>query len=400
MSAHPSDPARRRLAAHPVRLLATAAFAAMVAMGAPPASAQTRLAVGDTVEGRLSLAGKQIALPDGKWVVAGNALGRLSDDERPGAFGTIRNLVLFRIDGNQVDAAAEVNVNELGVSDGWGIAYNCTRTDLALSVVRYKAGWDGSCFFLTHTMTPTAAGPSVWTQATSFASERRLSLPSIWLTAGFRVANRRDVIDTRMHFSPATRGISAEAVTRWKDSAWAASRIETDPRRMALAKSVTEWAVQFSGQTESGIKNRIPAEMKIPMPATPEAGDEGGIVERRLAALEDLHKAGVIGEDQYKRQVTILNERGLDPGSEVVDPATVALYKTLSYRPMVSLANVFIDYYWIGAPFAAGVLVFLQVTVNTTKFYFHELAWERFVGGGVRRDSARVMDFIYIGSDG
>ena len=380
------------------RFGAAAACLALVVAGAS-AAAQGPARIGDTVEGRLVVGGKQIPLPEGGWVVAGSGLGRLSDDERPGAFGTIRNLVLFRLNGNEVDAAAEVNVNELPVSDGWGIANNCTRTDLALSVVRYKAGWDGSCFFVTHTLTPAAAGPAAWVQAMSFAAERRLNVPAVWLTAGFRVANRRDVIDSRMHFSPTPRGIAREAVTRWRDSAWAASRIERDGRRMALARSVTEWAVLFSGHMEAGIKNRIDPGAKIPMPATPEAADEGGVVERRLAALEDLHKAGVIGEEQYRRQASLLAERGLDPGSEVVDPATVALYKTLSYRPFVSFANVFIDYFWIGQPFAAGVLVFLQVTVNSTKFYFHELAWEKFVGGGTRRDSARVMDFVYVGMD-
>ena len=391
------DPTTGRMSGR-IRVLAAMAAGASFMLGAS-ASAEGIPNVGDLIEKRLVVAGKQIPLPDGQWIVAGSGLGRLSEDEQPGAFGAIRNLVLFRLNGSAVDAAAEINVNALPVSDGWGIANNCTRTDLALSVVRYKAGWDGSCFLVTHTMTPSAAGPVAWRQAVAVASERGLTLPAIWLTAGFRVANRRDVIDARMHFSPESRGIAPEAVSRWRDSAWAASRIERDGRRIVLARSVTEWAVLFSGHMEAGIKNRIDPLTRIAMPATPEAADEGGVVERRLAALEDLHKAGVIGEEQYRRQADMLAERGLDPGSEVVDPATVALYKTFSYRPFVSFANVFIDYFWIGQPFAAGLLVFLQVTVNTTKFYFHELAWEKFVGGGTRRDSARVMDFVYLGMD-
>ncbi|MGE0719361.1 MAG: DUF2061 domain-containing protein, partial [Alphaproteobacteria bacterium] len=186
----------------------------------------------------------------------------------------------------------------------------------------------------------------------------------------------------------------------WSRSPWAARRIESDPRRLALAQGLTEWAVTVSGFVEAGLKRRLDPAMTLPMPATAVMKDTRSVVERRLAALDDLHRAGAIDAEQYKDHAARLVERGLEPGSEVVDPATVALYKTMSYRPMVSFANIFIDYYWIGQPFAAGVLVFLQVTVNTTKFYFHELAWEGIAGGGARRDSARTIDFEYFGTNG
>jgi uncharacterized membrane protein len=167
--------------------------------------------------------------------------------------------------------------------------------------------------------------------------------------------------------------------------------------RLDIARGVTEWAVIFSGHMEDGIKGRLRAGNAYADPAAPGAALAGSVLERRLAALNDLHRSGLLTAREHEVQAAQLRERGLDPGSEVIDPATVALYKTLSYRPMVSLANVFIDLFWVGQPFAAGVLMLLQVTVNTTKFYFHELAWEQFVGGGTRRDSARVLDFSYIG---
>lgn len=222
----------------------------------------------------------------------------------------------------------------------------------------------------------------------------------MWLTAGFRVGNRNDIVDARFHFVPAAFKIALENPARWKDSAWAPDRLERDPARLAVATAVTEWAVLFSGHMEAGLKNRLSGDDVIAMPSRPGATLAGGVVEQRLQALDDLLRAGAMTAEQHARHAARLRDRGLDPGSEVVDPATVALYKTLSYRPMVSLANVFIDYYWIGTPFAAGVLVLLQVTVNTTKFYFHELAWERIRGGGTRRDSARTIDFAYFGTGG
>lgn len=386
--------ALRRLAA----LLALATLALPATAQPIPALVP---AIGTMVEDVLPVAGKQVPLPQGSWLVAGVAQAGF-DGATVGAYGRIANVILFRLAGNAVDAIAEVNTNLLPTMDGWGIAAACERTDLALSVVRYKAGWDGSCYFVTHTLLDAAPGGrhGALDAAMATARARGLSLPAVWLTAGFRVTNRSDVVDLRFHFSPATRGVADERPARWRDSAWAAARLEADPARLAVARGVTEWAVLFSGYVEAGIKGRLPTATRFASPGLPGAALPGGVLETRLAALEDLRTTGLLSASQYEAQVARLRERGLDPGSEVVDPATVALYKTLSYRPLVSLANLFIDLYWIGQPFAAGVLVLLQVTVNTTKFYFHELAWEQFVGGGTRRDSARVIDFDYIGRNG
>lgn len=381
------------------RIAAAAALATGVLFGATsPARAQGLPAIGTTAERLVVVGGKQVPLPEGRWVVAGAAFTGF-DGAAVGAYGRIANLVLFRVQGTEVEAIAEINANVLPTMDGWGIAAACERTDLALSVVRYKAGWDGSCFFVTHTLTDAAPDPAqrAWTQALETARGAGLGLGTVWLTAGFRAANRSDVVDARFHFSPAAHGISEERPRRWRDSAWAASRLERDPARLAVARGVTEWAVLFSGHVEAGLRGRLQAGTAFPSPSTPGAPLAGSVLEQRLAALDDLRGAGLLTPAQYETQLARLRDRGLDPGSETVDPATVALYKTLSYRPLVSLANVFIDLFWIGQPFAAGVLVLLQVTVNTTKFYFHELAWEQFVGAGTRRDSARVMDFAYLG---
>lgn len=384
-------------AAWPFR--ATFALAALLLAGLPSTGHAQPLPVpGATVENFLVIAGKQVPLPEGRWLIAGAALTGF-DGAAVGAFGRIANIVLFRTRGTEVEAIAEISTNLLPTHDGWGIASACERTDLALSVVRYKTGWDGSCFFVTHTLTDGAevSAPAAWVAALGTARERGLGLGTVWLTAGFRVANRSDVVDARFHFAPGARGIAEERPRRWRDSGWAASRIERDAARLDIARGVTEWAVIFSGHMEDGIKGRLRAGNAYADPAAPGAALAGSVLERRLAALNDLHRSGLLTAREHEVQAAQLRERGLDPGSEVIDPATVALYKTLSYRPIVSLANVFIDLFWVGQPFAAGVLMLLQVTVNTTKFYFHELAWEQFVGGGTRRDSARVLDFSYIG---
>ena len=49
---------------------------------------------------------------------------------------------------------------------------------------------------------------------------------------------------------------------------------------------------------------------------------------------------------------------------------------------------------FLSAPFAAGVLVILQVVVNTTKFFFHEMMWQEVFGvSPLQRDAPIVIEF-------
>jgi hypothetical protein len=156
------------------------------------------LVTGSSVERVLRIDGKQVPLPSGSWVVAADTASEWNDQSF-GAFGYLRTLVLFRIVDGHVDTMLEINTNVLPTTDGWGMAADCSRTDLVLAVVRYRAGWDGSCYFVTHTLLardPTQA----WRKARDFAILKGLQLSRVWLTAGFRTADRSDVLDVRFHF--------------------------------------------------------------------------------------------------------------------------------------------------------------------------------------------------------
>jgi uncharacterized membrane protein len=359
------------------------------------------IAAGQSVSGRIAIGSKTIPLPPGQWTVAGLGAGTLDTSIKVGAPGLVWNVVLFRSSesGRALDAIVELNINELAVSEGWGLASDCARSDLALSVVRYKAGWDASCFFVTHTLFDERKPVTpAWAQAAKLARQNGWQLPETAVTAGARASNRRDVVDVRYHFTPTFHGIPEGKVGSWDESPWSAKKLEHDQRRLVFARNLTEWIVVTSGHIEAGLKNRIPLEMKLPNPGVNMLALESeGLVKKRVAALDTLKKAGLMSSAGYDEQLKVLSEKGLDPTSTVVDPARIALYKTLGYRPAVSLANIFIDYWWIGAPFATGVLVLLQVTINSVKFYFHELAWEQLGLGGQRSDFARTVDFTYGG---
>lgn len=360
------------------------------------ANAQKTLSPGATVERVLRIDGKQVPLPGGTWVVAADTANDWND-QSIGAFGYLRTLVLFHVVGSRIDTMLEVNTNVLPTTDGWGMAADCARADLVLAVVRYRAGWDGSCYFVTHTLMakePTTA----WRKARDFAVLKGWQASRVWLTAGFRTADRSDVLDVRFHFAPETRGITPEAVDRWQDSGWMSARLDNDPQRYAFAHALSDWTVSYSSLVDAGLKNRLLNDDAIAMPQAVNASPAADVIARRLAELELLRQAGTITPEEYAAQATALKEHGLGSSSLAPDIGVITAVKAISYRVIVSVSHIFVDYYWTGNYVAAGALEVLQITINSTKFYFHELAWAKYMGIP-RTDSARTLDFKYIGVD-
>ena len=261
-------------------LLATLWATAGVARAEPPATDIRGSAQGRLLSGVVTLAAKQVPLPEGSWVLVGSANAAVASID--GAYGAIANVVLFRLQGRVVDAALELNVNELPVTDGWGLSADCDRTDLVLAVVRYRTGWDGSCFFVTHSLAATPVLPPAWEQALRFAASADLIMAPVWVTAGFRVANRRDLIDARFQFSPVLRGVPVEIVARWEDSAWYGERLNADPRRLALATDIVRWSGHYGGWLEAGLKGRLDPALSVPMPGS---GTSTSMLQQRLVLL-------------------------------------------------------------------------------------------------------------------
>jgi uncharacterized membrane protein len=204
------------------------------------------------------------------------------------------------------------------------------------------------------------------------------------------------VLDVRFHFAPEAYGFPSETPSSWKSSGWIVSRLDADPNRLAFTHSVSDWALQYSGLLESGIKNRLPNELILSMPLASKGEAPETMLQRRLAELETLRKSGALTAEEFASQARALQENGGGTSSTAPDLGTITAVKALSYRIIVSISHIFVDYYWTGNYVATGALEILQITINSAKFYFHELAWARWVGFP-RNDAARVIDFKYIG---
>jgi uncharacterized membrane protein len=155
----------------------------------------------------------------------------------------------------------------------------------------------------------------------------------------------------------------------------------------------------YSTLIEAGLKNRPPeSAVALPQVAASPAAASTSIGARRVAELDTLLQSGAITAAEYTEQMAALRAIGTGSSSTAPDLATITTVKAISYRIIVSTSHIFVDYYWTGNYVAAGALEVLQITINSTKFYFHELAWARFMGVP-RSDAARVVDFKYIGVD-
>lgn len=351
---------------------------------------------GTAVERILEVDGKRLPLPEGRWVVGGDGDSGW-DDPRMGAYGYLRSLVLFRIVENKLDAVLEVNTNVLPVTDGWGMAASCARTDLVLAVARYRAGWDGSCFFVTHTLTNKDENP-VWAKARAFAATQGWKIPGVLVTAGFRAANRSDVIDARFHFVPETRGLPAEIAGRWKDSGWMSGKLDESRDRSAFAQGVSNWAVGYAGVVDAALKGRVDGTVAIPMPDPTRKSATDDSIARHMAALELMRQSGQISQKEFEAQSESLLENGTGSSSTAPDLSVITAVKAFSYRVIVSVSHIFVDYYWTGSYVATGALEVLQITINSAKFYMHELGWAKMMGVP-RTDAARIVDFRYLGSN-
>jgi uncharacterized membrane protein len=356
-----------------------------------PVAAQ---AVGDKFTGQVTLAGKEVPLPGGEWVLAG--LGTQAFDMPAlGAYGTIQTAILFLVRDVHIDAVLEVNTNTIPVNDGWGRAKSCADAQQYMVVTHYKTGWETSCAFVLPTrFGADAAGPPAWEQARGFARQAKLVMPDIWLTAGFRVSDRQDLIDARYHFDPALT-IGASSATWSHLSDWAPNLVKADPVRNAAVEVITSWATGFGTWMERGLHNQIGGKTMV-IPEVAAFRMSSPFVDEKLRDLDQLYSDGQITWASYLAQ----SQRAT---SEVpiykpqVSLLSNSVEKNLSFRFFGTFVDYAIAYVVTANNF---VSTGIALTINTTDsfwFVLNDQYWDDYYAKLNTHDSERVVDFTYVG---
>ena len=372
-----------------------AVFAAVVlAQATAPAAGVT---VGEAVSGYLTVGEKQVPLPRGEWVVAGLGVQKF-DMAEIGAYGAIQNIVLFQRRGDRVVAAAEINVNAIPVNDGWGRTAACQRGRQFLTMTRYRTGWELSCLFVQPTFAPVGVdGPQAWADARRLAATAGHSAPDLWLTAGFRISDRQDVVDARYHFDPALF-LGADAPATRDPALWEAEAVKADPALFAAAQIMSVWAIAFDGWIERGLRNQIGDAVADAPNVAPFLTDTPQI-DAKLLALERMHRAGLIGKDEYRWQQRLALREQPVIADLTSGGLPLSVQKNISFRTFGSSVDYILAFIVTASNPLSSFITASIVAIHSVIFVLNDNWWEDYWAKRSTRDASRMVDFTYVGKN-
>ncbi|QCG91967.1 DUF2061 domain-containing protein [Azospirillum sp. TSH100] len=266
----------------------------------------------EPLSGHAILAGKQIPLPAGEWVLAG----------RDGS-GQFQTAVLIQLDGQQVRAFLIATTNAQPGTAGWGLTHDCSGRDGAFATIDYASSIDGACRFVGRVTTSIGTGTATaWIAATEMARQQGWTMPDRWLMAGVRLTDRRDVVDVRYHFA------------------------DGNLRSTIAPQSAVAWSAQALSAVQHGLRGQLAAADALPMPqsgtATPVSPSPAQPVSTAAA-----------GEVSWG----------------------TSLMKTLSWRAVGTVGDLAVAYLFTGDPVLSGGLAATGAVVNSVLYFGHELAW-------------------------
>ncbi|HYD68302.1 DUF2061 domain-containing protein [Azospirillum sp.] len=330
----------------------TVLCAFMVCLAAP-AIAQ----VDSAVSGHYSVAGKQVPLPAGQWRLLGwETVPAAGNAARP-----LERAVLARVEGGRMDAFVLVTANAAPADAGWGMTRDCTRDDIHFAAVHYVSAVDGACTFVNHVVSAAAPDSApVWLNAEREARGRGWAMPTTWLMAGFRITDRRDVVDVRFHFNPEAFGFGPGRGRPWSESQWAQGGVSADPARARMIAALVHWAAEAAPLMESGFRNRLTGPQRLADPDPVRTGPAPSA--NRTASLGDEPSWGV------------------------------GLLKTISWRVIGTMGDLGVAYLFTGDPVLSGGLAFTGAILNSMLYFGHEVAW-----GSATAGQADILEFATAG---
>lgn len=378
-------------------------FLALIVLLAPTQQA-VAVEPGERHRARLELLGRQIPLPAGEWSVLGRGSNVLTSGS-PGAYGTIDNVILARRDGERIDALVEINTNRLHVSGGWGSAHDCTREDSLARVAFYKTPIDGFCLFVVPTALgeADAPGPAAWTDARTALHQGTAAPSPTWLTVGFRISDRHDVLDVRYHFDPDRLDLPPAAET-----AWTVEAVLADPKRYDAVNQLAAWGGLAAGLVADGFEGKLAEKAAAPLPNAWEVpvpkeaadavtgGEAQGRVSRtaRIAALDELAESGVITREDHEAYRKAIEEMPPPPTPD--DYYRLLGAKVVSFNFFrVSVDYILAFVVTVNAAIS-GYITATIVATHSVAQVFNDMWWDNYIAAQATANSSMV-DFVYAG---
>ena len=413
-----------------------ACLAAILVAGSSPLAAAADAAPGTVFRGHIDLAGKQIVLPEGDWVIAGRAAETLPSLAGV-PYGAIESLVLFQLAAKPdktVAAFAIARRNAVAIQDGWGVAPECQRTDILFAIVYLDDEGHNYCGFVNHVLSAVDAGSDpAWKRAVDYARAQGLSLPTTWLMAGFRKSDLSDVLDIRYNFNPDLQGIKPVPASNWASSQWARDRVFGEgtstgdqpvvyslfdriafwrspppPRepaagpaaqqRAELVDSLKEWLAKMRYPVEFGFDNRVQALAPVPMPWTVATDVPVPELALRLATLSQLRDRHIISQTEYERQRAIAESLSAAEAGKHWTAEELTVVKAITDQVSGSIGYFGSDLLFTGTIQTATQVWGFDQFLDLVRYTGQEYLWQKF--GPRKLGISETVTFPGAGIDG
>lgn len=388
------------------------------------------------MQGPIVIAGKQLVLPDGDWVVAGRGFETVAGLEGV-PYGAIESLVLFRLAASpskEVAAFVIARRNAVAIEQGWGVAPECQRTDLLLATTYDDSEGHVFCGFVTHVLSAASNTDDLgWQAAVRYAQQQGLTLPATWLMAGFRISDFSNMLDVRYHFNPDLQGATPYPAASWADSAWSRAaiygattatgtpstfssllnrvafwRAPTPPReppgsraaqqRADLVNDLRDWLGRMRYPVLFGFDNRAAALGRIPMPWPLDAEAKAPELALRLAVLAQLHDRGILGTTEYRRQQAIAEGLSAQQAGSRWTAGELTTLKAITDQVTGAIGYFGSDLLYTGTIVTASQLWGFDQTLDAIRYTAQEYLWQRY--GPRRLQQDEVVGLPRVGVDG
>jgi hypothetical protein len=307
-------------------MLLSLSIGALIAAGSHDAEALALPASGQHVTGEITLLGKRIPLPPGEWRVASSGFGRVVEQD-PGPYGAIGGVLLIR-PGNTAREFLLIHTNVLPVHDGWGQPLECAAdTALFRAAMETRNGHDG-CGFVTGTRVGWIARsqlPALGGDAAALAL-----LPPWALLAGFRVSDRRDVLDIRYGIVPPA-GFAA--------SSWFGGADRLTESQRPLIASLGAWTSRAQVIAFAALRDPTDQVPILPWP-------------------------------------TLTGPPDIMPDDQQISVMRLGLYKLATYRAPASIVTMLTAWALAGNIYTGVEVMLWQSATHSFVYFGNELAWE------------------------
>jgi hypothetical protein len=404
--------------------------------GSLPAAAADVAAPGAVAHGYVDLAGKQIVLPEGDWIVAGRAAETLPSLAGV-PYGAIESLVLFKLADKPAKTVAAFVIarrNAVAIADGWGVAPECQRTDILLAIVYQDDEGHNYCGFVNHVLSGVdGASDPAWKQAVDYARAQGLSLPTTWLMAGFRLSDLSDVLDVRYNFNPDLQGIKPVPTRSWASSIWSRHHVfgadtgtgqqsvvsslfnriafwrppaparepAAGPQaraRAELVNDVKEWLARMRYPVEFGFDNRAASLAPVPMPWAIAADVPVPELALRLATLSELLDRHIIGRAEYERQRAIAVSLSAAEAGQRWTAEELTVVKAITDQVSGSIGYFGSDLLFTGTIATASQVWGFDQFLDLLRYTGQEYLWQKF--GPRKLGISEAVAFPGAGIDG